>query len=95
MIQLSIFSIELPPARNQLAAVLKALIENKNVSERDTVFNGFRSRISELRRKHELNIGYITEDFVNQFNHSSTFRRHYLLPGEKEKAIEIYNQINK
>jgi hypothetical protein len=94
--QTSIFqNIRVEPARNQLASVLKMLLENESVSERDTVFNGFRSRISQLRIKHKLYIRFREEKFKNQFGRESTFRRHYLMEIDKEKGLELYREINK
>lgn len=94
MIQTSI-EFPLAPPKGQLACVLKMLIENDSVSERETPFNGFRSRISELRNDHGLNVRHTTASFVNQFNHKSSYRKHYLFKIDREKAIQIYNEINK
>lgn len=92
----SLLSIQtLPPAKNQMAAVLKLLIETKGVSERDTPFNGFRSRISELRLEFNLNIRHVKENFVTQFGKLSHYNRHFLLECDKAEAIELYEKINK
>lgn len=94
--QTSIFqNIKVEPARNQLASVLKMLIENPSVSERDTPFNGFRSRISDLRLKHNLEVRHTEVKFVNQFGRESSYRKHYLLEIDKEKGVELYREINK
>lgn len=84
---------EVPPAKNQLAAVLKLLIESGGVSERDTVFNGFRSRISQLRKK--LNIRTIQKDFTSQFGRRSQYNVHFILDCDKEEARKLYEKINK
>lgn len=91
--QLSI-SFELPPAKNQRAAVLKMLIDSNGVSEQQTPFNGFRTRISELKRG-GLNIRTIKESFVNQFGKASQFNRHFLMDCDKEQARELYEKINR
>lgn len=85
---------KLAPPKNQRAAVLKMLIESEGVSERDTVYNGFRMRITELKRIPELNIHTIREPFVSQFGKLSKFNVHFMLDLDKEIAIEIYNKIN-
>ena len=93
--QLTIFDrIVLPPATSQLAAVLKMLIERDGVDERETPFNGFRSRISDLILKHGLNIRFIMRPFINQFGRKSEYRRHFLLSSDKAEAVELYNKIN-
>lgn len=83
----------LAPAKNQLASVLKKLIDNDFVSERDTNFTGFRGRISNLRLDHGLDIRFETRKFINPFGRKSYYRDHCLV--DKEKAIEVYQKINK
>jgi hypothetical protein len=85
----------LPAAKNQKAAVLRLLIESEGVSERDTAFNGFRTRISELKRIPDLNIHTIREPFVSQFGKQSGYNVHFLLDSEKDEAIKIYERLNK
>lgn len=92
MIQLSIPAVA--PARSQLAAVLKMLIENDFVSERDTPFNGFRSRISDLRLDYGLDVRFAWVEYTNQFGRKGRYRKHFLLSIDKDKAIEVYNRIN-
>lgn len=91
--QLTISFISEP--KNQLASVLKMLIESNSVSEQQTPFNGFRSRISDLRLKHDLNVRHVVENFTNQFGRESSFRKHFLYECDKEKALKIYQEINK
>lgn len=90
--QLSI-SFELPPAKTQLASVLKMLIETNGISERQTVFNGFRSRISTLRK--HLNIRTVQEDFISQFGRKSQYNVHFLMDCDKDAARELYEKINR
>lgn len=95
MYQATLFDYtRLADPKNQLASVLKLLITTKGVSEQQTPFNGFRSRISDLRLKHQLNIRTIQKEFINQFNRPSKYNVHFLLEGDKQKAIELYNKIN-
>lgn len=94
--QTSIFqNIKVEPARNQLASVLKMLLENESVSEQETPFNGFRARISDLRLKHHLEVKNTEVKFTNQFGRKSSFMKHYLLEIDKEKGVELYREINK
>lgn len=94
MAQLTI-EFSLAEARNQKAAVLKMLIEMNGVSERDTVFNGFRMRITELKRIPGLNIRTAREDFTTQFGKRSHYNVHYLMDCDKEAARELYEKINR
>lgn len=82
----------LAPAKNQMASVLKMLIEREFVSERDTVFNGFRSRLSNLTKDYGLDIQFVLRKFQNQFGRNASYRDHFLV--DKQKAIEVYQKIN-
>lgn len=77
---------------SQITAILYRLInDNKGVSERDFNFNGFRSRISELRDF--LTIKETFVNFKNQFNHRGQFKRHWITNQEKKKAVKLYNSF--
>lgn len=94
--QTTIFqNIEVAPAKNQLASVLKKLLENESVSERQTNYNGFRSRISDLRLKHNLDVRHTEVEFITEFGKKSSYRKHYLLEIDKDKAVQLYKEINK
>ena len=96
MEQLAIdFEFKVEPAKGQLQDVLKMLIERSGVSERDTNYNGFRTRISELKNEHGLNVRTIKIKFVNTFGRNGSYHRHFLYSIDKPKAIILYNQINK
>jgi hypothetical protein len=56
--------------RNQKAVILKRLIEGEMISERDTVYNGFRTRISEPRIDYGVPIRFNWKPFVNEFGHA-------------------------
>lgn len=79
---------------NQLAAVLAAMICYEGVSERDTPFNGFRTRISELKNEHKLPIKTRKEEFENQFKRKSRYNVHYIKDSDKQEAVIVYNKIN-
>lgn len=85
----------LPPPKNQLAAVLRLLVITDGLSERDTKYNGFRARISNLKLKHHLNIQSIKESFVTDLGKLSSYSRHFIVSHCKNEAIELYFKINK
>jgi hypothetical protein len=85
----------LAPAKNQKAAVLKMLIEGNGISEQETPFNGFRTRISELKREHELNIRTVKVAFKTQFGRESHYNKHFLYDSDKINAVKLFNEINK
>ena len=76
------------------AHILYELIMYKDgVTERDFYYNGFRQRISELRRKHLVAIDSVPQEFTNKFGHKGVFSR-YILRTKKNDALKIYNKIN-
>ena len=83
----------LPPPTSIKAHILKELIQGRPISERDTSFNSFRARLSDLVKKHQLDIRFTWIKFKNAFGHPGMYREHYLPPEEKEKAIEEYLKI--
>lgn len=87
--------MNLPQPTNQAADILKALIESNGVSELNKDYNGFRSRISELKRKFGLNIRFIQKEFVNRFGRKSHYREHFLRNADKKEAERVYREINK
>lgn len=87
--------MNLPAPINQTADILKGLIERNGISERDMNYNGFRSRISELRNTFKLNIRHVEKEFVNKFGHKSRYREHFLYDGDKVEAVRVYGEINK
>lgn len=87
--------MNLQPPINQTADILKGLIEQPGVSEKTFEYNGFRSRISDLRNIYKLNIRFVEKEFVNKFGHKSRYREHFLRDGDKVKAAEVYGEINK
>lgn len=85
----------LAPPKNQKAKLLKALIEGNMISERDTNWNGFRTRISELRLNHNVPIRFNWKAFTNEFGHEGKYKVHYILTVDKDMCIEIYEKVNK
>lgn len=86
---------EISEPKNQTCAILSKLILTSGVSERQLPFNGFRTRLSELRRDHGLNIQVRDVEFTNQFGRDSRYHFHYLLDEHKEQAVELYKKLNK
>ena len=83
----------LPKPKNQRAAVMRMLILSRSgVAERDTNFNGFRSRLSEINR--DLKIPFKEVPFTNQFGHRSKYRKHYIPDHKKDKAIKLFMKYN-
>lgn len=87
--------MNLPAPINQTADILKALIEQPGVSEAEKKYNGFRSRISELRNTFGLNIRFVQKEFVNRFGRKSRYREHFLRNADKKEAERVYREINK
>lgn len=84
----------LEPPKNQLAEVLHGLLTRNEISERDYSLNGFRSRLSNLRKK-GLDIQSKWKDFTSKYGNPGKYKVHYLLSIDLEKAEKIYQEINK
>jgi len=80
--------------RTVKAAILRELIMRPEISEQDVRFNSFRSRLSDLRLDHGLNIRFKEKKKKNAFGHDLVYRVHYLWQIEKNKAIRLYKKIN-
>jgi len=87
-------TIQIALPNNQRAAVLRELIMRNGVSEQDLNFNGFRMRLTELKRTPGLNIRTARKEFTTQFGKPSHYNVHYIMNVYKEQAIEVYNKIN-
>lgn len=88
----------LAPPVNSRAAILKGLIEHNFISERDFSQNGFRMRLTEIRRElaaENVEVRFGLQDFVNQYGNKGSFRKHYLHEIDKAAAVSVYNRINK
>lgn len=87
-------SIPLSKPRSALATVLYGLITREKITERDYPFNGFRSRLSELRRVHELPVRFKEVKGENQFGNPMVYKVHYLWKISLPKAARLYKKIN-
>lgn len=87
--------IQLAPPTNQAAMILAAMIQYEGISERDTQFNGFRTRISELINHWELPIKKKMVEFTNQFGRKSKYSFHYLNEIDRLVAANVYEKVNK
>ena len=82
--------------KNQRACILKLLIETNGISEQQTPFNGYRTRISELKREpYNLNIRTVKVAFKTQFGRDSHYNKHFLYDSDKPGAVKLYEEINK
>jgi hypothetical protein len=91
------FTTELAPPVNNVCDIFKALIERTAISERDFNQNGFRSRLTDIREAlapEGITVHFATEEFINPHGRKRSYRKHFLLECEKEKATEIYNRLN-
>lgn len=85
---------ELP--KTNLAEILLTLILQGNVSIFDFPYlSGYRTRLSELQLKHFLPLDRQLKEKQNKFKNTYQYAIHYLSENNKEKAIELYNKINK
>lgn len=85
---------KLSKPRSQTAIILRALIKRtRGISERSFVFNGFRSRLSDLRDM-GLNIRYVVKHYKNSLGHMSYYRQHFLRNCDKAEALRLYEKIN-
>lgn len=80
------------PPLNQKAHILYKMIHGYGISEQESAFNGYRSRISELKKA--IPISAERRPFVNRFGKKSGYNYHYIAPENKAAAIELYKKIN-
>ena len=91
--------VTIAPPVNQRAKILKALIEKPYISEGADFpgLNGFRIRLTEIRRELEtagVFIHSVKHTFQGEFS-EGWCKRHFLLSGDRDKAVEVYDRINK
>lgn len=80
---------------NNTQEVLLTLIHFGKVSLFDFPYlAGFRTRISELKNKLGLQLETVTKTNKNRWGNTYTYHEHILPDGERNKAINIYNQIS-
>jgi hypothetical protein len=86
---------KLSKPKSQTAVILRALIKRtRGISERGFPYNGFRSRLSDLRDL-GLNIRHVVRHYKNSLNHPSYYRVHFLRESDKAGAVKIYEKLNK
>lgn len=85
----------LAPPKNQTCKILRRLIEGEAITEQQTGQNGFRTRISELKRKHKAPIHFAWKKYTDAFGDESQCKAHFILPCDREVCIELYEKLNK
>lgn len=81
--------------KNQACKILKRLIEGEAITEQQTGQNGFRTRISELKRKHNAPIHFAWKKYTDSFGEESQCKAHFILEVDREACIELYEKLNK
>ena len=80
--------------KNNKQEVLLTLIDSGKVSIFDYPhLSGFRTRISELVRKHDIKLESVSKSKKNRFGNTFTYTEHRLPATEKNKAIQVYNSL--
>ena len=83
---------ELKPPKTSTQEVLYTLIKKGYVSIFEFPYlSGFRTRVSDLNLKHNLNLERITSVRNNKFGNSYTYAIHKVR--DKQKAIELYKEL--
>ncbi len=82
------------PPTNQMAHLLYEMIQGKMISERMFEYNRFRGSISDLINDFSVPVHHTDVPFENTFGRKSTYRKHYILNIDRERAIEIYERVN-
>lgn len=84
----------LAPAKNQMARLLRDMIEGRMISEQDYSYNRFRGNISDLINEYGCPIRHQDVPFVNSFGRKSKYRKHYIMSVDRAEAIKIYHKVN-
>lgn len=80
---------------NTTAEVLFGLITKGSVSMKEfSWMEGFRTRVSELNRKHHIPLSKTTEKGENKHGNTIRYHRHSLPIEEIEFALTVYKKIN-
>lgn len=87
--------MKLPTPKNDNAEVLRALItKGKADCIMFSWMEGFRTRISQLKRIHKVPMDYQVKTKINRHGNVIRFRRHSLKKGKVDYAIGVYLKIN-
>lgn len=82
--------------KTNIQEILLTLILQGYVSLFDfPVMSGYRTRVSQLQLIHGLKLDRVTDTRCNKFGNTYVYAIHKLPESEKEKAIELYNKLNK
>jgi hypothetical protein len=88
--------MKLSSPNNTQAEVLFELILNGSVSIKEfSWMEGFRTRVSELNRKHLIPLLKTNETAKNKHGNSFHYKRHSLPSDKLEFALGVYEKINK
>jgi hypothetical protein len=81
---------------NNRAEVLHTLIQKGCVSIQDYPYlSGFRTRVSELSLRYSLTLDSEMIRSTNKFGNNIAYKKHILPQSEQQKAVAIYNEINR
>jgi hypothetical protein len=82
--------------KNSKSEVLYTLIEEGRVSiMKYPYLSGFRTRVSELVSKHEIPLIRQSRHAKNKFGNPIMYIEHVLPESQKQKAMEVYQIINR
>jgi hypothetical protein len=86
--------MKLPLPTTNIQEVLYTLIIQGHVSILDYPYlSGFRTRVSEIVRKHGIHLNKKHDTRCNKFGNEYTYTIHFLPKQLKQKAIETYIKI--
>ena len=86
---------KLPLPKNQASFILHTLLNKKGLTERESGFNSYRTRISELINDYGAPIRARRIAFTNRFKRPSHCNEHYIDKQDYPLAVEVYFKINK
>jgi len=88
--------MNLPFPKNTQAEVLFELIKKGSVSMKEfSWMEGFRTRVSELNKKHLIPLLKTNEKGENKHGNPIWYRRHSLPLDKVDFALSVYEKINK
>ena len=87
---------KLPKPKTHLTEVLYELITKNEASIEEFYWmSGFRTRISDLKLKHGLNLDVSHVKTISKHGNSASYCKHSLPENQREKAINIYKDLTK